>query len=65
MDLAAASGFDQDALLPAIQSVRPGLLVLELSAKTGAGRPEWLAFLDSRRHIKSLRQKSLSSSTHA
>jgi hypothetical protein len=29
--------------------VRPGMLVLKVSAKSGAGMSEWLQFLDSAR----------------
>src|SRR5947207_13000338 len=36
-DLSAAVGFDRDALLRNIESVRPGLEVLEVSARTGEG----------------------------
>jgi hydrogenase nickel incorporation protein HypB len=48
-DLAAACEFDRDAALRNIQSVRPGMTVLETSAKTGAGLPQWLALLRDRR----------------
>ncbi len=47
MDLAAAVEFDLDAARESIQSVRPGMQVLELSAKTGAGMDEYLQFLES------------------
>jgi hydrogenase nickel incorporation protein HypB len=48
IDLAAAVEFDRAAAHRNIQSVRPGMLVLEASAKTGAGMPAWLDFLQSR-----------------
>ena len=47
-DLCEAVDFDRAAACAAIQAVRPGLRVLEVSAKTGAGLHEWLALLNSR-----------------
>jgi hydrogenase nickel incorporation protein HypB len=44
-DLADAAGFDREAMLRAIHSVRPGLPVLETSARAGAGVPDWIAHL--------------------
>jgi hydrogenase nickel incorporation protein HypB len=49
MDLAAAAEFDIGAARENISSVRPGLPILEVSAKTGAGMQEWLRFLAGRR----------------
>ena len=46
-DLAEAAGFDWDAALGNIQSVRPGMRVLGVSAKTGAGMAEYLALLEA------------------
>ncbi len=46
MDLAAAVDFDLQAAHESVQSVRPGMQVLELSAKTGAGMDEYLRFLE-------------------
>ena len=48
MDLAEAVEFDAAAAEAAIQRVRPGMQILKLSAKTGAGIPEWLDFLRKR-----------------
>jgi len=45
IDLASAVGFDRDALLRNVDDVRPGLRVLEVSAKTGEGLAEWLDVL--------------------
>lgn len=45
MDLAEAVEFDLPGAHKSIQSVRPGMEVLELSAKTGAGLDEYLRFL--------------------
>jgi hydrogenase nickel incorporation protein HypB len=46
MDLAAAVEFDGTAAHNNIQSVRPGMTIFEVSAKTGAGLPELLHFLE-------------------
>ena len=48
IDLAAAVEFDRTAAHRSIQSVRPGMQIFELSAKTGQGMDEWLSFLESR-----------------
>jgi hydrogenase nickel incorporation protein HypB len=48
IDLAAVVEFDLAAAHQSIQSVRPGMHVFELSAKTGQGMDEWLDFLESR-----------------
>lgn len=48
-DLAAAAEFDRTAALAAIDDVRPGLPVLEVSAKTGAGIDDWLDLVLARR----------------
>jgi hydrogenase nickel incorporation protein HypB len=52
MDLAAAVEFDVKAAYQSIQSVRPGMQVLEVSAKSGQGIPEWLQFLRKMRDEK-------------
>lgn len=49
IDLAAAVEFDAQALRRSIESVRPGMKVFEISAKTGAGMESWLDYLESRR----------------
>jgi len=48
IDLADAVRFDRDALLRNIESVRPGMQVLETSAVTGAGLSQWTALLEQR-----------------
>jgi hydrogenase nickel incorporation protein HypB len=45
MDLVAAVDFDCTAAYRNIQAVRPGMEVLELSSKTGAGMTNYLDFL--------------------
>ncbi|MFZ0292041.1 MAG: hydrogenase nickel incorporation protein HypB [Candidatus Sulfotelmatobacter sp.] len=48
MDLAPAVEFDWQAAYGNIQAVRPGMLVLKLSAKTGEGMNGYLDFLKKR-----------------
>jgi hydrogenase nickel incorporation protein HypB len=48
-DLAVAVEFDAAAARRSIEAVRPGMEVFEVSAKTGAGLPQWLDYLRSRR----------------
>jgi hydrogenase nickel incorporation protein HypB len=48
-DLTAAVGFDRASAYGNIRAVRPGMTILETSAKTGAGMDEWLRFLASAR----------------
>lgn len=45
MDLAEAVEFDVTAADGNVQRVRPGMPVLKVSSKTGAGMDEWLQFL--------------------
>src|SRR5262249_30761108 len=49
MDLAAAVEFDGALLRSHIERVRPGMRVMEVSAKTGAGMEGMVAFLESLR----------------
>jgi hydrogenase nickel incorporation protein HypB len=55
IDLAEAVEFDRDAARKSIQSVRPGMTILEVSAKTGAGMDRWL---DKLRSLRSASQAS-------
>jgi hydrogenase nickel incorporation protein HypB len=48
IDLAAAVEFDRAAAHRSVQSVRPGMPIFEVSAKTGQGMDELIAHLDSR-----------------
>jgi hydrogenase nickel incorporation protein HypB len=48
-DLAQAVEFDGAAAHASVQSVRPGMRILELSSKTGAGMDVWLGLLEQRR----------------
>jgi hydrogenase nickel incorporation protein HypB len=47
-DLAEAVEFDAAAAHRNLQSVRPGIPVFELSAKTGTGMERWLDYLEGR-----------------
>ena len=47
IDLAAAVEFDPKAARANIQAVRPGMLTMELSVKTGLGVDSYLAFLQA------------------
>ena len=47
-DLAAAVGFDWEAARRSIESVRPGIEIFRLSAKTGVGLEAYLDFLARR-----------------
>lgn len=48
VDMAEAAGCDLAAVRENIQRVRPGMPVLELSAKSGAGMDEWLQYVAAR-----------------
>lgn len=48
-DLAEAVEFDAAAARQSIESVRPGMTVFEVSAKTGRGMDDWMQFLEARR----------------
>jgi hydrogenase nickel incorporation protein HypB len=49
MDLAVPCEFDSAAAHASIQSVRPGMRVIELSSKTGVGMAAWLTALTTGR----------------
>lgn len=48
IDLAEAVGFDRTSAHRSIEAVRPGMRIIEVSAKTGLGMREWLAEVESR-----------------
>ena len=48
-DLAGPCEFDRQAALENIEAVRPGMQVLETSAKTGAGMHAWIEYLQAAR----------------
>jgi hydrogenase nickel incorporation protein HypB len=45
IDLAEAAQFDRQAVYENLEKVRPGIPVLEVSAKTGAGMQQWMETL--------------------
>jgi hydrogenase nickel incorporation protein HypB len=49
IDLAAAVEFNWEATRENIQSVRPGMQIMEVSSKTGEGMDRWLDFLAAQR----------------
>ena len=55
MDLAEAVEFDLAAAQDNIQRVRPGMPLLKVSAKNGAGIDEWLEFLADIRNTRTAR----------
>ena len=48
-DLAAACEFDRSLAVANIEAVRPGVRIIDTSAKTGAGFDAWLDYLTTRR----------------
>lgn len=58
-DLATAAAFDRAETLRNIQELRPGLEVLEVSARTGAGMSGWIERLETERLRTTLPLSSL------
>jgi len=52
MDLADAVEFDRQAAISNLQSVRPGIRILEVSAKNGHGMAAWIEFLNAARQAR-------------
>jgi len=50
VDLAQAVEFDRDLAYRNIQQVRPGMRVIEVSAKTGFGMDQWISTLTGDNH---------------
>ena len=48
-DLAESVGFDREAMYKNAREVRPGIEILEVSSKTGAGMDAWFQYLQRRR----------------
>jgi hydrogenase nickel incorporation protein HypB len=64
MDLAEAAEFDLSAARRNIQSVRPGMRIFEVSAKTGSGMEEVVGFFqESRRAADGSAENALASRT--
>jgi hydrogenase nickel incorporation protein HypB len=49
-DLATAVEFDRDVARCNIGAVRPGMRIIEVSAKSGRGMDNWIEFLKSQQH---------------
>jgi hydrogenase nickel incorporation protein HypB len=49
IDLATAAGFDRAAARENLRRIAPQAALLELSARSGQGMPEWLELLEARR----------------
>jgi hydrogenase nickel incorporation protein HypB len=49
IDLAEPCEFDHEAARASIESVRPGMAVVEVSARRGTGMAAWYALLEARR----------------
>jgi hydrogenase nickel incorporation protein HypB len=49
IDIAEACGFNRDQALKNINEIRPGICILETSARTGEGMDEWLRYLAAQR----------------
>jgi len=47
-DIAEAVGFDREAAYRSMRDVNPGITIVELSARSGAGLDVWLALLEQR-----------------
>lgn len=54
IDLAAAVEFDRTAAYQNIQAVRPGMMVMEVSAKKGTGMDQWMEFLTAQQSASAL-----------
>ena len=50
IDLSEAVEFDRAAAVRSIESVRPGIRILDVSAKKDLGMDEWIAFVKSELH---------------
>jgi hydrogenase nickel incorporation protein HypB len=63
IDLAGAVEFDWEAARKNIQSVRPGMRIFRLSAKTGEGMAEYLTFLSQQLAESGRKQSSVAKET--
>jgi hydrogenase nickel incorporation protein HypB len=52
IDLAEAVGFDREAAYRSLEGVRPGIEVIETSARSGEGMEAWLARLEALRSAR-------------
>jgi hydrogenase nickel incorporation protein HypB len=58
IDIAEAVGYDRTTARTSIDQVHPGIPVLEISARSGAGMETWIALLDERIRAKAGRDAS-------
>jgi hydrogenase nickel incorporation protein HypB len=54
IDIAEAVGYDRAAAEDSVEAVHPGMLILELSTRTGTGMESWLQLLEERIRAKNL-----------
>lgn len=54
IDIAEAVGYDRSAAEKSIEQAHPGVAILELSARTGTGIDQWMAFIEDRIRAKAL-----------
>jgi hydrogenase nickel incorporation protein HypB len=62
-DLAEATQFDRARANESIERVRPGMTVMELSARTRRGMDHWISSLESRREEKSQPERAFAHSS--
>ena len=53
-DIADAVGYDRDAARSSMRQVNPGIAIVELSARSGAGMDEWIGLIEERLRAKAL-----------
>jgi hydrogenase nickel incorporation protein HypB len=56
-DIADAVGFDREAAHQSLEQVHPGITIIELSARTGAGVDRWIELLQQRIGAKSASER--------
>jgi hydrogenase nickel incorporation protein HypB len=64
IDLAAAAEFDRKAATRSIESVRPGMAILSVSAKSGEGMDDYLEFFHSCRAASKPADAAHANATH-
>jgi hydrogenase nickel incorporation protein HypB len=57
-DIAAAVEFERETALRNIELVQPGMRVIETSAKTGQGMPDWFEYLKTKREKQKANNKA-------
>jgi hydrogenase nickel incorporation protein HypB len=59
IDIAEAVGYDRASATRSMRQVNPGLEILEVSARTGAGVDDWLTLLAKRQSAKATNKRAL------